>query len=354
MNRSMNRRHWDTIVIGGGQAGLAAGYHLKQRGREFIILDSELQVGDAWRRRWDSLRLFTPSQHDGLPGMPFPGPSGAFPAKDEVAEYLVQYTGRFSLPVEPGVRVSRLIKTTAGFAVTAGNATLTADHVIVATGTNPSPRIPEFAQQLNPSISQIHSSEYKNPDSLPAGETLVVGAGTSGVEIAIELASSRRTFLSGKPTFHIPDPLLRYAGEAYWLFISHVLTVQTPIGRKARKDILKGGGPLIRVSVKEVDAAGVERVLRVTGVHDGHPQLADGRVVPVKSVVWCTGFRPDFSWIEMPVVDESGWPRTERGISEVDGLYFVGMLFQFGLTSGLIGGVGRDAQHVVEHLHQHH
>jgi len=350
----MNRRHWDTIVIGGGQAGLAAGYYLTQLGREFVILDAEPQVGHAWRRRWDSLRLFTPSQHDGLPGMPFPGPSGAFPTKDDVADYLVQYVDRFSLPVELGVRVTRLIKTTAGFAVTAGNATLTADNVIVATGTNPSPRIPEFARNLDSSINQIHSSEYKNQDSLPGGDTLVVGAGTSGVEIAIELASCRRTFLSGKPTFHIPDPLVRYAGEAYWLFISHVLTVQTPIGRKARKDILKGGGPLIRVSVKEVDAAGVDRVPRVTGVNDGQPQLADGRVVPAKSVVWCTGFRPDFSWIEMPVIDESGWPRTVRGISEVEGLYFVGMLFQFGLTSGLIGGVGRDAQHVVEHLHQHH
>lgn len=350
----MNRRHWNTIVIGGGQAGLAAGYFLKQLGREFVILDAESRAGNAWRSRWDSLRLFTSSQHNGLPGMPFPGPSDAFPTKDEVADYLVRYVDRFSLPVEFGVGVTRLIKTSADFAVKAGNATLTADHVIVATGSNSSPRIPEFARKLDPSINQIHSSEYKNQDSLPAGDTLVVGAGTSGVEIAIELASCRRTFLSGKPTFHIPDPFLRYTGAAYWLFINHVLTVQTMIGRKARVGILKRGRPLIHISVKEAVAAGVERVPRVTGVEGGQPELEDGRVVHSKSVVWCTGFRPDFSWIELPVIEENGWPKTVRGISEVEGLYFVGMPFQFSLTSGLIEGVGRDAQHVVEHLHQHH
>jgi putative flavoprotein involved in K+ transport len=346
------QENWGTIIIGAGQAGLAAGYHLLKAREDFIIIDTAENIGDSWRKRWDSLRLFTPSQYDGLPGFPFPASRNTLPTKDETADYLEKYVEKFKLPVHMGETVNHLSRTESEFEITTNKGILKCDKVIVATGTNPLPRIPGFANDLDKNIHQIHSSQYCNPDSLPSGNVLVVGAGTSGVEIAIELAKSRHTFISGHPTFHIPDPVFRYAGRLYWWFASNILTVKTPIGRKAKKSIVKGGGPLINVSVKDLVSAGVEQVPRVSGIERGQPRLENGRMVPVSSIVWATGFKPDFSWIRLKVTDEkSGWPMTKRGVStEVKGLYFIGMLFQYGLTSGLVGGVGRDAAFIVKHI----
>lgn len=340
------KQHWDTIVIGGGQAGLATGYQLTSLGQEYLILDERDRVGDVWRQRWDSLRLFTPAQYDGLAGMPFPGPRGTLPTKDEMAEYLEAYAGRNGLSIRRGVRVQRLARLGSGYELTTSAGRLTADQVVVATGTHPVPRIPDLAVELDPAIHTIHSSQYRNPGSIPKGDVLVVGSGTSGVEIALELARTHRTVIAGRPTPHIPDPLLRYAGGLYWWFVSNVLTIRTPIGRKARHSILRGGGPLIRVSAAELDAARVERVPRVAGASGGLPRLEDGRVLSVSTVVWATGYRPDFRWIDSAVTDELGWPAAPRGIARVAGLYFVGMPFQYGLTSGLVGGVSRDAEFV--------
>jgi putative flavoprotein involved in K+ transport len=353
MDNNSEKRQWGTIIIGGGQAGLACGYHLAKLGEDFVIIDKGARVGDGWRKRWDSLRLFTPSQYDGLPGMPFPAPQGTFPTKDQMADYLEEYARRFAFPIHRGVSVTRLARTYAGYEITSSAGKFVSDRVIVATGTNPVPRVPTFANELDPKILQVHSSQYHNPASLPPGDALVVGAGTSGVEIAIELAPSRHTFIAGHPTFHIPDPISRYAGGIYWWFISTMLTVRTPIGRKARQSILNGGAPLIRVSMTDVDAAGIERLPRVAGVSNGKPRLEDGRVMAVSSIIWSTGFKPDFSWIDLNATDETGWPKTQRGISQIaPGLYFVGMPFQFGLTSGLVGGVGRDAAFVASYIHR--
>jgi len=337
------------VVVGGGQAGLAVARSLLERDLECRVLDAEARVGDQWRRRWDSLQLFTPAQHDGLPGMPFPAPRGAFPTKDEVADYLEAYARHFELPIRHGVRVERLSRGPEGFTLHTSAGTLSADRVVLATGTHPAPRVPSFSGELNPAIHQLHAAAYRNPAALPAGDVLVVGAGTSGVEIAVELARHRRTFIAGRPTPHIPDPLLRYAGDLYWWFINAALTVRTPAGRKARSRVRGGGAPLIRVSGADLDAAGVTRLPRVTGVSGGRPRLEDGRVIEVATVLWATGYRPDFGWIDFPITDESGWPAGERGVSSLaPGLCFVGMPFQYGLTSGLLGGVGRDAAFVAE------
>ena len=349
------KNYWGTIIVGAGQAGLAAGYHLLKSNEDFVIIDANTRVGDSWRKRWDSLRLFTPSQVDGLPGFPFPASKGTMPSKDEMADYLESYSDKFNLPVRLGQRVNHIARNHSGFEVSTEKGMLKCEKVIVATGTNPIPRIPDFAKDLDKHIHQIHSSTYLNPDSLPPGNVLVVGAGTSGVEIAIELAGSRQTFISGHPTFHIPDAVFRYAGRLYWWFAGNVLAINTPVGRKARKKIVSGGGPLVNVSVKDLVAAGVEQVPRVAGVEKGHPILEDGRTIQVSSVLWATGFKPDFSWIDMNITfSERGWPVTNRGISpDVEGLYFLGMLFQYSLTSGLVGGVGRDAGYVVRHIKEH-
>lgn len=352
-NQNFEKNNWGTIVIGAGQAGLATGYHLSKFTDDFIILDAGSSIGSAWKSRWDSLRLFTPSQYDGLPGSPFPAPRNSFPSKDDLAAYLNDYAQKFKLPVQFRQQVKHLKRTSEGFELDTTSGTLNCRNVVVATGTNPLPKIPAFAGELDKRIFQIHSSRYINPESVPKGKVLVVGAGTSGVEIAIELAASRQTMISGKPTFHIPDAIFKYAGRFYWWFACNILTVNTPIGRKAKQDIVRGGGPLINISVEDVKAAGVEMLPRVAGVENGKPKLADGRVVDVDAIVWCTGFKSDFSWIEPTVTDETGWPVTKKGIStSVDGLYFAGMLFQFGLTSGLVGGVGRDTEYITRHLRQ--
>src|SRR5262245_46592476 len=269
-------RDFDTLVIGGGQAGLAVGHHLTRLGVDFAILDGGARVGDTWRRRWDSLRLFTPQQYDGLPGMPFPAPRNTFPTKDEMADYLTAYAARFALPVRLGVQVRELARTADGYEARTSAGSFTSRRVVLATGTNPQPRLPDFAAAMGTAVHQLHASAYRNPESLPPGDALVVGAGTSGVEIAIELARSRRVWLAGKPTPHIPDPVLRYAGGLYWFLVSHLLTVRTPMGRRARRAVRSGGAPLIRVSVDDVRRAGVEQVPRVVGAAGGWPQLADG------------------------------------------------------------------------------
>jgi putative flavoprotein involved in K+ transport len=346
--------HWGAVVIGGGQAGLAVGRELGRLGEEFLILEAGDRVGDAWRRRWDTLSLFTPAQHDGLPGLSFPASRGTFPTKDEMAEYLVRYAAKFELPVRCGVKVERLDRSAEGFELTTSVGAFSADRVVLATGPHANPRVPEFARDLAQSIHQLHSSGYRSTAALPPGDVLVVGSGTSGVELAIEIAGHRRTSIAGRPTPHIPDGLLRYAGDLYWWLIHNLLTVRTPMGRRARPGIRRGGAPLIRVSVKDLEDAGVERVPRVTGVSEGRPRLADGRVLQVSTVIWATGYRPDFGWITFPIADESGWPEGSRGVSSLaPGLFFVGMPFQFGLTSALVGGVGRDAAFVAERIARH-
>lgn len=352
-NQNIEKSDWGTIVIGAGQAGLATGYHLSKFTNDFIIIDAGDSIGSAWKSRWDSLCLFTPAQYDGLPGYPFPAKRNSFPSKDDLSAYLDNYAQKFSLPVQLNQKVNRLRRTSEGFELDTTSGTLRCRNVVVATGTNPLPKIPKFAGELDKSIFQIHSSRYINPESVPKGKVLVVGAGTSGVEIAIELAASRQTMLSGKPTFHIPDAIFKYAGRLYWWFACNILTVNTPIGRKAKQEIVKGGGPLISISVEDVKNAGVEMLPRVAGVENGKPKLEDGRVLDARAVIWCTGFKPDFSWIEPTVTDETGQPVTKKGISpSVEGLFFVGMLFQYGLTSGFVGGVGRDAKYVARHLRQ--
>jgi putative flavoprotein involved in K+ transport len=291
----------DTIVIGGGQAGLTMGYYSKRHGRDFVILDAGKRIGDAWRGRWDSLRLFSPAAFSGLPGMPFPAPGGYFPTKDEVADYLEVYADKFDLPVRLGRRAGSLRREGDGYVVSSERERYLAQNVVVATGPFHTPRVPEFAGSLDPSITQLHSSTYRNPDQLPEGDVLVVGTGNSGAEISVDLATSRKTYLSGKKTGNVPvgfpedylsGPLLWLLGIG-WRLIDHTFTVDTRLGRKLREYDRRGASPLVRQSPAKIIAAGVERVPRVEGVVDGKALLADGRSLEVASVVWATGYKPD-------------------------------------------------------------
>jgi len=345
----------ETVVIGGGQAGLSVGYHLKRHGLPFVILDANPRVGDAWRNRWDSLRLFTPAWLDGLDGMPYPAPRHSFPTKDEMADYLERYANHFELPVENGVRVASLTRDGDRFRIDAGDRRFESDSVVVAMSSWQVPAIPEFASELDPRITQVHSAASRGPHQLRPGPVLVAGAGNSGAEIALDVVGKHQTILAGPSTGHIPFRIEGLVGRIGVRIVLRVLfhrvfTVRTPIGRKVRRKMLSKGEPLIRTKPKDLAAAGIERTGRVVVARDGLPVLEDGRVLNVANVIWSTGFAPGLSWIELPIM-EGAYPRHDRGIvTEEPGLYFVGLKFLYAASSSTLPGVGRDAGRVADHL----
>jgi len=343
----------DTVVIGGGQAGLAIGAELARQGRDFVILDAGRRVGDAWRLRWDSLRLFTPARFDGLPGMPFPGDPLSFPAKDDVASYLEAYATTFALPIRSGVRVDRLRREGERFVTFAGSLRWESNNVVVATGGCQAPKVPPFAARLSEHIVQLHSSDYHNPALLPPGPVLVVGVGNSGAEIAKDVAPTHPTWIAGTPSAEIPlrpsRATARFILPVFRFAMMHVVTLGNPIGRAAAAKF--HAAPLMRTKVADLVAAGVRLVPRVTGVRDGAPTFADGTTCAVSSVIWCTGYRNDFDWIDLPAFDADGEPRHRRGVAEsVPGLYFLGLEFLYALASATLPGVGRDARYVTKRM----
>ncbi len=357
----------ETVIIGAGQAGLATGHELQRRGRPFVILDGASRVGDGWRHQWDSLRLFTPAQLDGLPGKPYPGPAWSFPSKDEFADYLEAYAAELGLPVRLDTHVAALTPASSEpsgapgrYVVATDRGTLRADNVVVATGTfGRTPLVPDFADQLDPSIVQLHSSEYRRPSDLPPGPVLVVGASHSGCDIAYELAETHPTILAGRDTGQIPvpfdSPQAKVVLRLMLFAFDHVLTRRSPVGRKAMEHMRFHGGPRLRVQAADLAERGVDWVKgKVTGVEDGRPVLDERGAVDVRSVIWCTGFRQRLGWIGLDVFDEQGWPRERFGIVEdAPGLYFMGLAFQSSARSGMVGGVGPDAAVVVKHMVQH-
>lgn len=359
MTGANEREYIDTAIIGGGQAGLATGYFLKQQGRGFVIFDASQRIGDAWRRRWDSLRLFTPARYNGLPGMPFPAAPDYFPHKDEMAKYLQTYADRFSLPVESGAKVNYLSRERNRFVLSTGERRLEADNVVVAMSSYQVPWKPAFAADLDPSILQIHSADYRNPSQLQEGPVLIVGAGNSGSEIAMEVARTRQTWISGRDVGHVPFRIERRIAHSLLIplvlrfFFHRLMTTDTPMGRKMRPKMLHQGGQLVRVKPVDMESSGIERLPRTAGVQGGRPVMEDGRVFDVTNVIWCTGYRPNFSWIDLPIFsgekEKAKEPEHERGIvTNMPGLYFVGLFFLYALSSSIITGVSRDAKYIAD------
>lgn len=343
----------ETVVIGGGQSGLAVGHQLSARGRRYVILDAAERTGDSWRARWDSLVLFTPARYNGLPGMRFPAPPHAFVTKDQMADFLEQYARHFGLPIRHGCRVNRLTRRGQRFMVHAGDTTYEADNVVVAIANYQKARVPEFASRLDARIVQLHSSEYNNPKQLAPGSVLVVGLGNSGADISLELSKTHRTVLSGVETATIPFRIESFLGNRLGIRMvrllgQYLLRDNNPIGRKAKATLLKKAGPLVRVKPRDLTDAAVERVARIVGTEEGWPRVLGGPHLEVDNVIWCTGYRPGFEWIELPIFDnETGYPRHERGVSvDQPGLFFVGLHFLHAATSATVTGVSRDAKYV--------
>jgi putative flavoprotein involved in K+ transport len=346
--------YFDTIVIGGGQAGLATGYYLSQLGKSYLILDENPKLGTPWRKRWDSLRLFTPNHSNHLPGMKFPGESSYFPTKDEAAAYLEAYAGRYQLPIQQAAKVTKLARNESGYQISTGDTSYHANHVVIATGAFHTPFIPPIAQQLSADIFQLHSVDYHNPGNVQGKNILVVGAGNSGAEIATELSKAgRNVWLAGRDVGRIPADKFGkiLGGKPYWWFMRHVMTINTPLGRRMKSNVLTHGNPLIRARREEIGASGVEFTPRLAGVVSGKPQLDGGRILAADCVIWATGFKPDYQWIELLIFDSMGRPLHNRGVvGAAPGLFFVGLHFQTGLTSSLMGGVGEDARYITSQI----
>ncbi len=346
----------DTVIIGAGQAGLATGYHLQRRGIPFVILDAGTRVGDHWRRQWDSLRLYSPAQFDNLPGLPFPARRWTFPGKDAVGDYLESYARTFDLPVRLTTRVQTLDRRGDGYVVTTDRGRYTCRNVVVATGTfGRHPRIPEVAAELDPSILQLHSSEYRRPSQINEGAVLVVGASHSGTDIAYELAESHPVILAGRDCGEIPprlgSPAFRLVFPVLLFAWNHVLTRRSPMRHKLMEELRGHGGPMLRVKRRDLLERGVERVTgRVEESRGGKP-VVEGTPRDVSTIVWATGFRQVFDWIRLPILGDDGWPNEERGVvADAPGLFFCGLCFQYSFSSMLITGAGRDAAFVADRV----
>jgi putative flavoprotein involved in K+ transport len=340
----------DVIVVGAGQAGLALGHHLARRNADFLLLDSGTEIGHSWRNRWDSLRLFSPARYDSLPGMPFPAPSDDYhPSKDDVADYLQAYVERFSLPVRLNAPVVRLHREDDVFAVTTATETLRARQVVVATGPFQTPYVPALRDDLDALVPQLHSAEYRNPAQLPAGgRVLVVGAANSGLQIAAELAEHCAvTVAVGAEPPELPQRIL---GRDLFFWLSTVGFFTLPSTSRIARRLRARGDLVIGSRSSDLRRRGVSFRPRLTGFAERTAAFADGSTTPVDAVVWATGYRADYSWLHVPGVIVDGAVRHDAGVTDVPGLYFLGLPWQTCRGSALLGFVGADAARLSDRM----
>jgi putative flavoprotein involved in K+ transport len=342
----------DVVVVGGSQAGLAMAWHLAQQGLRFVVLEAAPELGHVWRSRWDSLKLFTPAQYDALPGLAFPAPADTYPTKDPVADYLQAYAVAFDLPVRLNAKVTELRRLDDGsFEVHTADAAYQARQVVVATGPFQVPFVPPMAAKLDPSVTQLHSADYRNPQALPDGPVLVVGGGNSGFQIAEELAATRQVDLSIATKY----PMLpqRRAGQDLFWWLTRLgllrVTVDSRLGqRMSRRDFVIG------TNRRRLEKAGVRFRPRLVDAEGRTVRFADHRLLEdVGVVVWATGYRSDYAWIHVPGVVREGHVVHRRGVSEVPGLYFLGLSWQHTRGSALLGFVNDDATYLADQVQAH-
>ena len=339
----------EAVVVGAGQAGLAIGYFLARQGRRFVILDRADSIGSAWRERWESLTLFTPRRYSGLPGVPFPGDPDGYPVRDEVISYLERYAEAFELPVELNSEVMRLDRGGDGrFRLELDGRTIAADQVVVATGPFQAAYVPEVADRLADDVFQTHAVGYRRPSDMPTGTVLVVGGGNTGFQIAKELSETRRVVLSvGSRQKPLPQRVLG-RDLFWWLTTTRMLnkTVESRLGRKlSDRDALIGSSP------REMKRRyRVELKPRLVNADGRKAQFEDGSELDVDAILWATGYRPDYSWIELPIFGANGRLRHRRGVTDVPGLYFLGLTWQHTRGSALIGFIKDDAEFIAEQV----
>ena len=334
-------------MVGGGQAGLAIGYFLARQGRRFLILEAADSVGAAWRDRWDSLALFTPRRYDALSGLSFPGDPDGYPTRDEVVSYLRTYAETYKLPLVLNSAVSSLTQIDDGFSLECNDRTVRADQVVVATGPFQVPLTPALASQLGPEVFQMHSTGYRQPRDIPAGTVLVVGGGNTGFQIAAELTGTHAVHLSvGSRQTPLPQKV-GHRDLFWWLTKTGLLnmTVDSRLGRRlSERETLIGSSP------KQLRRLGVDLHPRAVNASHDTVSFADGTQLRVDAVVWATGYQPDYSWIEAPVLDAGGRVRHHRGVTNLPGLYFLGLYWQHTRGSALLGWVKDDAEYIATQI----
>jgi len=343
-----NDGRMEVIVVGAGQAGLAMGFYLARQGLQFRILEAADTVGAAWRERWDSLALFTPRRYDALPGLDFPGDPDGYPTRDEVVSYLATYAETHRLPVVFDSAVQSLTPIHDGFRLECRGRTVVADQVVVATGPFQLPFTPAVAGELSPEVVQMHSTSYRQPRDIPAGGTvLVVGGGNTGFQIACELTSTHAVHLSvGSRQTPLPQRIGRH-DLFWWLTKTGLLktTVNSRLGRR-----LSAQETLIGSSPRGLRRLGVDVHARAISASRNTVSFADGTQLHVDAVVWATGYQPDYSWIDAPVLDSGGRIRHHRGVTDVAGLYFLGLYWQHTRGSALLGWVKDDAEYLATQI----
>jgi putative flavoprotein involved in K+ transport len=334
----------EVVVVGAGQAGLAIGYFLRRQSRDLVILERAGQIAPAWRERWDSLRLFTPRRYSGLPELAFPGDRDGYPTRDEVIAYLERYAATFELPIELTSEVKSLVGEDGRFRLEVDGRTITADQVVVATGPFQTPYVPKLAEKLLDDLFQTHAVGYHRPGDVPKGTVLVVGGGNTGFQIAKELSATHTAVLSiGSQQKPLPQRVLG-RDLFWWLTKTRLLnkTVESRLGRKlAMRDTLIGSSPR-----EMTERYGVELKPRLVDAEGRRMRFEDGTELEVDAVIWATGYRPDYSWIKLPIFDADGRLRHRRGVTDVHGLYFLGLTWQHTRGSALIGFIKDDAEFI--------
>ncbi len=339
----------DVVVVGGSQAGLAMAWHLAQQGLRFVVLEAAPELGHTWRSRWDSLKLFTPAQYDALPGMAFPAPADSYPTKEPVADYLQAYAAAFDLPVRLNAQVTDLRRVGDDFEVRTSDATYRARQVVVATGPFQVPFVPPPAGKLDASVTQVHSADYRNPPALPEGPVLVVGGGNSGFQIAEELAATRTVDLSIATAY----PMLpqRLGGQDLFWWLTRLGLMRVTAGSRLGRRVQARGEFIIGTNRRRLERAGVRFRPRLVDAEGRTVRFADHSLLEdVGVVVWATGYRSDYAWIHIPGVVREGHVVHRRGVTEVAGLYFLGLSWQHTRGSALLGFVNDDAAYLADRI----
>lgn len=341
---------YHTIVIGGGQAGLSMGYYLQQYNKNFLILEKEMHVGKVWRNRYDSLTLFTPRLYSSLPGFQLEGDSHGLPSKDEVANYLETYAGKFKLPIQFGTEVLKVTHNNDVFLIDTNKGTFTARNIVIATGPFHQKYIPEFAQKVSKDVTQLHSSEYKNPSQLKSGNVLIVGGGNSGAQIAVELSETKNTFLSVSQKLRY-FPLTIGRKSIFWWFDKLGILKATNTSVLGKK-VQQNDNPIFGYDLKEaIKKWKVTLKERAVDIKEDHVLFKDNTKLQVDNIIWATGFKSDYSWIETEnLYDSHGKIKHNRGLTAVKGLYFLGLPWQHKRGSALLQGVGEDAEYIMNQI----
>lgn len=338
----------DVLVIGAGQAGLSLGWHLARRGLRYLLVDAGPEPGHSWRTRWDSLRLFTPAQYDSLPGSPFPGPADTYPSKDEVADYLATYATTHSLPVLTRTEVVRLSPCEGGFVAHTTQGRLTARQVVIATGPFHTPFVPAIEGSFGVHVPQVHSQDYRNPDSVAGERVLVVGAGNSGLQIAEELSRDRDVVLAASS--HAVALPQRFAGRDLFWWLLKLGLMRLSAGSVVAQRVRARGDLVIGTDRRGLARSGVDFRPRLVAADGDVVAFGDGSTTEIDAVVWCTGFRADYAWIDADVTDEAGRLRHARGATPVPGLWVLGLPWQSTRGSSLLGFVQRDAATIADQI----